>query len=693
VFALIKNYEVQYTSPWSTKDGEIRDVIVRVTDPTNSSITKQGIKTYIALTSSGGIYGKVTNVEDSTPIKEVIVEVSNESNALTYKTKTDENGEYSIPQIKPGTYKIVVSRLGFFDHKETIYISSDSSIEINFSLTPYTDFSKEEKYILIEELKAVKKYNDEEDDTKEYVDSLVGSTEEEKEALARLTLAERFVKAGHDDARVMAEDAGKGLGSTFSAVLTVFKYLKNAKGVAKEIPETISLPGWLGGGEIPNPLRKIADVVLDKVSWAVGQAINTLTDYAVQAIPAAYDWAKAVIKSAVSSIVNTLMKGEIEFSPADIIKYILEKITAPFLLSGVGGYEGFEGATDDYLERSLDAAKSSEFEVGTHAQDKEVVNQKLVEMQVKTINTHTQVESSLGNADIANTVGQIADVGSAIIAATGIGAAVAGVVQAISIISKATSLGFSGAATGISSYRILIELPNEVSDGTAAAFGKESWSSASWVDKSMASKGKAPRCMTNHSLSTKMRIATDNFNNKLDRLIDYIKTDDLLTAIDYFKNELFPSDDVLQKDTKAAEAIILSAGGNAFDVVPLFKARYEKLSSLSSQAVLTRVSFYLKFIAFFNEALTYDSPSDPDYLDSKENILIEAENLKRVNSVFASELNDAISSLSGFSIPATVIIESFKVTSDGTETTTITDSPQNFTVSVHIRNVSTISSK
>lgn len=75
------------------------------------------------------IRGRITS-DEGKPLGYVMVGLKN----TTYGTETDENGNYSIRQIKPGKYLLMVAAMGYSPMQQEIEIGPDASLTQNFSL-------------------------------------------------------------------------------------------------------------------------------------------------------------------------------------------------------------------------------------------------------------------------------------------------------------------------------------------------------------------------------------------------------------------------------------------------------------------------------------------------------------------------------------------------------------------------------
>lgn len=83
-------------------------------------------------TAPGMLKGIVVNAANGTPISDANIT----TNPYVGAIKTDDNGNYSIPNVKIGTYIITAERFGFTSKTNTIVVVSDSVKKVDFVLNP-----------------------------------------------------------------------------------------------------------------------------------------------------------------------------------------------------------------------------------------------------------------------------------------------------------------------------------------------------------------------------------------------------------------------------------------------------------------------------------------------------------------------------------------------------------------------------
>ncbi|NQU05842.1 MAG: carboxypeptidase regulatory-like domain-containing protein [Calditrichaeota bacterium] len=79
---------------------------------------------------NGLIEGRVTHSQTGDPIQDATVTID-----ATNSTTTDSNGEYSL-EVDAGSHTISVSKDGFYENSEDVYVNADETVQQNFALTP-----------------------------------------------------------------------------------------------------------------------------------------------------------------------------------------------------------------------------------------------------------------------------------------------------------------------------------------------------------------------------------------------------------------------------------------------------------------------------------------------------------------------------------------------------------------------------
>jgi hypothetical protein len=95
--------------------------------------------------STGELRGVVKDSLNQMPLEMVSVII--QSGVSTYKSDTDENGEYTIKRIPPGTYDVIFYRTGF--HKQTVH-----NVKINNEKISYLDMVLAPTTLDVVEIKA-----------------------------------------------------------------------------------------------------------------------------------------------------------------------------------------------------------------------------------------------------------------------------------------------------------------------------------------------------------------------------------------------------------------------------------------------------------------------------------------------------------------------------------------------------------
>lgn len=88
---------------------------------------------FTLLAQSGTITGKVSRMDNKTALGKASVFLSNSS----YGTSSNDDGSFTLNNIKPGQYQLVVSMIGFEDYSQTILVGK-GPIKVNAELFPKT---------------------------------------------------------------------------------------------------------------------------------------------------------------------------------------------------------------------------------------------------------------------------------------------------------------------------------------------------------------------------------------------------------------------------------------------------------------------------------------------------------------------------------------------------------------------------
>jgi hypothetical protein len=85
------------------------------------------------------LVGVVVNSDNKKPLKDVSVTAY----SATKKEKvavTDESGNFSFDELKPGTYKFIFEKTGFRKvTKEKVLVKTDESFQLNIEMIEYND--------------------------------------------------------------------------------------------------------------------------------------------------------------------------------------------------------------------------------------------------------------------------------------------------------------------------------------------------------------------------------------------------------------------------------------------------------------------------------------------------------------------------------------------------------------------------
>ncbi|MED4051937.1 carboxypeptidase regulatory-like domain-containing protein [Priestia megaterium] len=84
----------------------------------------------------GSLTGTIRNIQTSETIAGATVQVFDFTRALVATLVTDQNGQYLLENITPGTYRVIVSNQGFGTLAQEAVVIVNQEIILNFSLTP-----------------------------------------------------------------------------------------------------------------------------------------------------------------------------------------------------------------------------------------------------------------------------------------------------------------------------------------------------------------------------------------------------------------------------------------------------------------------------------------------------------------------------------------------------------------------------
>lgn len=87
---------------------------------------------YIFNASAAEIHGTVKNSETGEPLSEANIKIANSPRGTT----TNEKGEYSIKNIEPGNYELLVSYMGYVTRTMSFQIEKNENVTLNVQLNP-----------------------------------------------------------------------------------------------------------------------------------------------------------------------------------------------------------------------------------------------------------------------------------------------------------------------------------------------------------------------------------------------------------------------------------------------------------------------------------------------------------------------------------------------------------------------------
>ena len=86
------------------------------------------------------VNGVITQSEGKKPLKEVSITAYSASKKEK-TVQTDDTGNYSFDELKPGTYKFVFEKAGFKRvTKEKVIVKTDETFQLNIEMIENTDF-------------------------------------------------------------------------------------------------------------------------------------------------------------------------------------------------------------------------------------------------------------------------------------------------------------------------------------------------------------------------------------------------------------------------------------------------------------------------------------------------------------------------------------------------------------------------
>ncbi len=688
---IISKYVVEYTSPWPEKDGILRELTVMVRSPENPELLAQDTETYIPV-AYGQITGDISDASTGGAIQGAGLTLVRNDGTVADQSLSDATGNYRFDRVILGRYTVRVERSGYKSTQRDVVLQDERRIIADFQLSPTESIqtTKVEKQKLIDRLKNVPQYADEERRAQQYLDNLRLSTSREEEALQRLILAEMFVKHAYSHAEQRAEIAGLATGTTLSyAVSDILNLWVIKKLIGNFLPKTTTVRFF--GVEIDQSYLfvSVQEKVFDMIDVTIIEVSNRLIVYIVEVFPEAADPVAEALSDMLVDYLGELI--EATGSEQELTQIAIERIEK-WLLDFYGD------STDESIAQSINAANTSNF-----AGDYDVANQRVIERLVivggETSEISHNVIAELRNAEIAEKVqdvaGKAADATK--LAAALSGGGVFGVISLVSEAIKWSSLfvkyGYSGYAAGTSILSLLWNLPQQVDTGTAAAFGLPgAWPVTQPAPRRqgvaiLAGMPNSPLSASYPSAAPALAQAQTELSDLLDELIDLILADRLSEALALTHERFLPASESFRRTSHTAESRILNVGGDVFEPIPLFELRYKKLATLSPQVSLDMLAFLIDLVAFFWLASEVDSPQSSTYLQAKEDIIIEVLTLRDKIQEFAEELVDAEALIQGVNIPPTVVTDTVEVTSDGRHTSVIARSPQDFRVKVTLRNV------
>jgi hypothetical protein len=89
---------------------------------------------FVSMAQYGAISGKIVSAGSKAPVAKASVFLSN----ATFGTATADDGSFTLRNVKPGQYDLVVTTLGFEEYTKRVMVTNAEPIALNIELTPKT---------------------------------------------------------------------------------------------------------------------------------------------------------------------------------------------------------------------------------------------------------------------------------------------------------------------------------------------------------------------------------------------------------------------------------------------------------------------------------------------------------------------------------------------------------------------------
>jgi hypothetical protein len=81
--------------------------------------------------ATGGVRGQIVDAKSGAPLPSVVVSLSG-----TVRAETNDRGVFGLDGLKPGTYQVIVKRVGYADGRANVTIRAGEIATLNLRLTP-----------------------------------------------------------------------------------------------------------------------------------------------------------------------------------------------------------------------------------------------------------------------------------------------------------------------------------------------------------------------------------------------------------------------------------------------------------------------------------------------------------------------------------------------------------------------------
>jgi len=237
----------------------------------------------------------------------------------------------------------------------------------------------------------------------------------------------------------------------------------------------------------------------------------------------------------------------------------------------------------------------------------------------------------------------------------------------------------------------LLLLPGTVEEGVDTAFGKKEEEEEAELTRKRVPAGPAAR--VNRRLFSAAQEEKDALDAVLEELVESLRADDIQDTLSLaggatgstLKNDadrLFSSLSVVATQALGADALEDAAGETLRELIE------NDIDARAAYADLSALLFDLLAKIALGE---YAGPDDPYYIADRSRLITAVQSLKAAADSLLGDAAALSDALAGSTVLPAVVIEEVSLVSGATGGNTITSSPETFTLTAHIRNISTAS--